>query len=87
MAQLLHGEFHYPNAKGVIFGPGCSRERLSETLERIGARRAFLITTRSIARCSLLSTTQDAVGEYLVGEFTESCAHTPRSVVLQQHTR
>lgn len=83
MAQLLHGVFHYPNAKGVIFGPGCSRERLREVLKRIGARRVFLVTTPSIARSPILSKVQEVVGEYIVGEFTESCAHTPRNIVLR----
>ncbi len=83
MSQNLNGEFRYPHAEGVIFGAGCFRERFSQVLEQSGVRHAFLITTSSIV-CSLLpSIIKETIGEYLVGEFTESCAHTPRGIVLE----
>lgn len=67
----------------VIFGAGCFRERFSQVLEQIGVRHAFLITTPSIVCSPLLSIIKETIGEYLVRDFTESRAHTPRGIVLE----
>jgi alcohol dehydrogenase class IV len=87
MTQVLKGEFHYPHTERVIFGLGCFRERFHEALERLGVKQAFLITTPSIARSPLLLRVKETIGEWLVGEFTESCEHTPRSIVLRAARR
>ncbi len=83
MTQVLKGEFRCPHTEGVIFGPGCFKERLREVLEGIGTRRAFLCTTASVARSALLPQVQEALHPFMVGEFTEARSHTPRGTVLR----
>ncbi len=83
MADILKGEFLNPDSKGVIFGPGTLTEKLPDLITRTGAKRAFLISTPSVARTELYQQAQDAVGSLLAGTFAESCANNPRRVVLK----
>ena len=39
--------FQYTNPETIHWGKGCLREKLDGELRRVGARRVFLITTRS----------------------------------------
>lgn len=83
MADTLKGEFLNPHSEGVIFGPGSMKDRLPGLLAQTGAKKVFLISTPSITRTELLKKTEEAAGSLLAGTFTESCANTPRSVVLK----
>ena len=82
MTQALKGQVRYPNADGVVFGPGCVREQLTQILDQQGIQRAFLVSTPSLTRTDLLPAVREVLGARCVGEFTESRAHTPRTTVL-----
>ncbi|HEY7066587.1 MAG TPA: iron-containing alcohol dehydrogenase [Chloroflexota bacterium] len=72
------GSFRYTNPAVVHYGPGCVAERLDGELERLGARRAFLVTTRSVAANPALADALAArLGERLVGRYAEISAHAP----------
>src|SRR5207302_3455938 len=62
----------------VIFGPGASRQRLAEEVDRLGARRLLLIATeRERERAQALSA---PLGERIVGVFTGVRPHVPIEV-------
>ena len=82
MTQALKGQVRYPNAEGVVFGPGCVREQLNQILDQQGIQRTFLVSTPSLTRTNLLPAVREILGARCVGEFTESRAHTPRTTVL-----
>jgi len=83
MTQILKGEFLNPHSKGVIFGPGTLTEKLPEMIKHTGAKRAFLISTPSVARTELFQMAQDVIGSVLAGTFAESCSNNPGRVVLK----
>jgi alcohol dehydrogenase class IV len=59
----------------VIFGPGASRQRLAEEVDRLGARRVLLIATeRERERTEELSA---RLGKRIVGVFTGVTPHVP----------
>ena len=82
MADILKGQIRYPHAEGVVFGPGCVREQLASIVEQQGIQRAFLVSTPSLTRTTLLPAIREVLGSRCVGEFTESRAHTPRTTVV-----
>jgi alcohol dehydrogenase class IV len=82
VADILKGQIRYPHAEGVVFGPGCVREQLTAIVEQQGIQRAFLVSTPSLTRTTLLPAIREVLGSRCVGEFTESRAHTPRTTVL-----
>ena len=82
MTNVLKGQVRYPNADGVVFGPGCVHEQLTFIVEQQGIHRAFLVSTPSLTRTALLPAVREVLGARCVGEFTESQAHTPRPTVL-----
>ncbi|MEE9146249.1 MAG: iron-containing alcohol dehydrogenase [Candidatus Tectomicrobia bacterium] len=83
MPEVLKGQIRFPKADNVIFGPGCMQEHLPNVLQGLGAQRAFLVTTPSLTRSSLLPRVRETLGSSVVGEFSDSQAHTPKDVVLR----
>src|SRR5262245_28221491 len=72
------GSFHYTNPAVIHYGPGCAAERLDGELERLGARRAFVLTTRSVAgNPALADALAERLGERCVGRYAEISAHAP----------
>lgn len=65
----------------VQHGAGCLVSLASE-LGRLGIRRPFLVTTRSLVQHPLLDTVRNAAGVAFVGQFSDAHPHTPRAVVL-----
>jgi len=49
MSEGERGSFRYTNPAVVYYGAGCVAAYLDSELERLGARRVFLVTTRSVA--------------------------------------
>lgn len=83
MTQVLKGQIRFPQAESVIFGPGCMQEHLPNVLQGLGAQRAFLVTTPSLTSSPLLPRVRETLGSSVVGEFSDSRAHTPKQVVLR----
>jgi maleylacetate reductase len=82
MTESEGGSFRYTNPGVVHYGVGCVAERLGAELERLAARRAFLVTTRSVAANPLLAgTLTEQLGARLVGQYAEISAHAPAHAV------
>jgi alcohol dehydrogenase len=78
MSESERGSFRYTNPAVIHYGPGCVAERLDAELERLGALRAFLVTTRSVAaNPALVGALEARLGERLVGRYAEISAHAP----------
>src|SRR5919202_6279744 len=78
MTEGERGSFRYTNPAVIHYGAGCVAERLDAELERLGARRAFLVTTRSVAaNPALAGWLAERLGERLVGRHGEIGAHAP----------
>lgn len=76
-------EFIYLPLERVIYGPG-SVARLGEELERLGARRALVVTGNSIATgTDLLDRVRASLGGRLAGIFGEAREHNPREAVVE----
>src|SRR4051812_10197197 len=76
------GSFRYTNPALIHYGPGCVAERLNAELDRLGARRAFLVTTRSVgAHPALGGALADYLGERMVGRYAAIGAHAPAPAV------
>jgi len=65
----------------VQHGDGCLASLATE-LKRLGIRRPFLMTTRSLLKSELLARVRDACAVEVVGQFSEAQPHTPREVVV-----
>jgi len=78
MADGERGSFRYTNPAVIHYGAGCAAERLDAELERLGARRVFLVTTRSVAaQPALAGALAERLGERLVGCYGQISAHAP----------
>jgi maleylacetate reductase len=76
------GSFAYANPGRIHWGPGCLADRLDGELERLGSRRLFVITTRSVERNpSLFGGLAERLGARCVGVYGGIGQHAPaRSV-------
>jgi maleylacetate reductase len=57
-------------------------EAVPAELERIGAKRVLLLTTRSLTGSRLVRDVTSALGDRCVGRFSEIHAHSPREAVI-----
>src|SRR5688572_21380400 len=78
MDEGERGSFRYTNPALIHYGAGCVAERLDAELDRLKARRAFLVTTRSVAaNPALAGALAQQLGDRLVGRYAEISAHAP----------
>jgi alcohol dehydrogenase class IV len=76
--------FHYANPPVIHWGVGCARERLGEELQRLGARRVLLVTTRSAVRDPRLApAVESLLGGRLAGRSGEVGEHAPARSVME----
>ncbi|HEY3109630.1 MAG TPA: iron-containing alcohol dehydrogenase [Chloroflexota bacterium] len=76
------GTFVYANPPEIHWGPGCAERPLAAALDRLRARRVFLVTTRSVAASPRLGgALRRLLGDRLVGEFGAVGQHAPASAV------
>lgn len=81
---MQSGSFTYANPRVVYWGAGCVGSGLLAELDRLGARRAFLITTRSVAANPALAPAVCAMlGDRLVGQFDGISQHAPAAAVAE----
>lgn len=79
----MRGSFTYANPSSIDWGAACVSERLSDVLDRLGGRRVFVVTTRSVARNpNLLGRIQQLLGSRLVGSFAQIGQHAPARDVV-----
>jgi len=76
------GSFAYANPGVIHWGAGCLARHLDEELARLGASRAFVVTTRSVASNSaLLGRLKQVLGERCVGVYGAIGQHAPAASV------
>src|SRR2546426_5002033 len=75
--DIPSGEYTYLPIERVRFGPGSSR-LLDEELDRLGCKKPFLVTGRTIFdKTSLVSQVEESSGRKLVGVFHGILQHAP----------
>ena len=81
--KTVVGEYTFPKLEKVIFGPG-SVGRLAEQVDRLGGRRAFVITGNTLAnKTDLVERIRSGLGDRCAGVYSRSQQHVPRDAVLE----
>jgi alcohol dehydrogenase class IV len=86
-ASGLQGAFTFLPQERVVFGKG-SVAQLATEIDRLGCRRAFVVTGTTLAtKTDLLGRLQEILGPRLAGVFYPIAQHTPRSDVVAAAAR
>src|SRR5690242_3177553 len=76
------GSFTYANPRTIHWGAGTVEQRLIGELEQRQLKRAFVITTRSVAaNASLGARLREVLGDRYIGEFAGIGQHAPAAAV------
>jgi maleylacetate reductase len=76
------GTFSYANPARIHWGAGALEQHLGAELDRLGARRAVVVTTRSVAaNPNLLGELEQRLGSRCVGAFSAIGQHAPAESV------
>jgi maleylacetate reductase len=75
------GAFEWPAQERVIHGTPAA-EAVRAEMDRIGAKRVLLTTTRSLTDSRLVREVISALGDRCVGKFSAISAHSPREAVI-----
>ncbi|MGZ3542398.1 MAG: iron-containing alcohol dehydrogenase [Burkholderiales bacterium] len=78
---MLTGTVEWTAQERVVHGKPAA-EALRVEIERIGAKRVMLLTTRSLADGALIRKLTSALGDRFAGRFSEIRAHSPREAVI-----
>jgi maleylacetate reductase len=78
---MLTGTVQWTAQERVIHGKPAA-EAVPAEVERLGAKRVLLLTTRSLANSRLVREVSAALGDRCVGRFSEIHAHSPREAVI-----
>ena len=78
---MLTGTVQWTAQERVIHGKPAA-EAVPAELERIGAKRVLLLTTKSLTNSRLIRDITSALGDRCVGRFAEISAHSPREAVI-----
>src|ERR687892_996856 len=78
---MLTGTVHWTAQERVIHGKPAA-EAVRAEIERIGAKRVLLLTTRSLTGSRLIQEVTSALGDRCIGRFSEIHAHSPREAVI-----
>src|SRR5688572_16911082 len=78
---MLTGTVQWTAQERVIHGKPAA-EAVPAEIERIGAKRVLLLTTRSLTGSRLVREVTSALGDRCVGRFSEIHAHSPREAVI-----
>src|SRR6267154_3178018 len=76
------GEYHFTQLDTVIFGAG-KVEALGRELSRRGAKRALIVTGKTLGRSKLLDKVKAAAGPALAGVFAGAAQHVPSKTVVE----
>src|SRR5919206_1010914 len=86
-ADPLTGVFQCLPVERVLFGPG-RVEALGEEVDRLGGRRAFIITGRSLAtKTDIVRRVEQLLGERHAGTYAETRQHVPSRGVIEAADR
>jgi maleylacetate reductase len=78
---MLTGTMHWTTQERVIYGKPAA-EAAREEIDRTGAKRVMLLTTRSLTNSRLVRDVSSALGDRCVGRFDAISAHSPREAVI-----
>ena len=78
---MLTGTVHWTAQERVIHGKPAA-EAVRAEIERIGAKRVLLTTTRSLTDSRLIREITAGLGDRCVGRFSAIPAHSPREAVI-----
>jgi alcohol dehydrogenase len=82
MNSGLSGSFTYANPRTISWGAGSLAERLEQALRSLGARRAFVVSTRSVGgHPELGGRLANLLESRCVGLFTGIAQHAPAATV------
>src|SRR5258707_3478562 len=76
------GEYDFTRLETVVFGVG-KVEALGRELSRRGARRALIVTGKTLGQSKLLDQVKSAAGNALAGVFTGAAQHVPSQTVTE----
>ncbi len=76
------GEYHFTRLETVVFGVG-KVESLGRELARRGAKRALIVTGKTLGRSKLLDKVKHAAGPAIAGVFTGAAQHVPSHTVAE----
>src|SRR5260370_14718647 len=76
------GEYDFTRLETVVFGVG-KVEALGRELSRRGARRALIVTGKTLGQSKLLDQVKSAAGNALAGGFTRAAQHVPSQTVTE----
>jgi alcohol dehydrogenase len=76
------GEYHFTRLETVVFGVG-KVDSLGRELSRRGAKRALIVTGRTLGGSKLLDKVKNAAGPALAGVFTGAAQHVPSHTVTE----
>jgi alcohol dehydrogenase class IV len=78
------GTFEYANPPTIHWGAGSVAKRLDDALDRLGATRVFVITTRSIgSNPALAGALRRQLGERCVGQYASIAEHAPAMSIAE----
>src|SRR5262245_43583664 len=78
---MLTGTVQWTSQERVIHGKPAA-EAVRAEMERTGAKRVLLTTTKSLTESRLVRDVTSALGDRCVGRFSEIRAHSPREAVI-----
>ena len=78
---MITGTVQWSAQERVIHGKPAA-EAVRAEIERIGAKRVLLLTTRSLKASRLVRDVVSGLGDRCVGQFSEIHAHSPREAVI-----
>ncbi len=76
------GEYHFTRLETVVFGAG-KVESLGRELSRRGAKRALIVTGKTLGRSKLLEKVVSAGGAAIAGVFAGAAQHVPSQTVTE----
>ncbi len=76
------GEYHFTRLDTVVFGAG-KVEALGRELSRRGAKRALIVTGKTLGHSRLLDQVKTAAGGALAGVFAGAAQHVPSQTVTE----
>jgi alcohol dehydrogenase len=76
------GEYHFTRLETVVFGVG-KVDALGSELSRRGAKRALIVTGKTLGRSKLLDKVKSAAGSALAGVFAGAAQHVPSQTVTE----
>jgi alcohol dehydrogenase len=76
------GEYHFTRLETVLFGVA-KVDALGSELSRRGAKRALIVTGKTLGRSKLLEKVKSAAGSALAGVFTGAAQHVPSRTVTE----